>query len=347
MEHGKICIKCNEWKVFEEFGKDAGKKDGLKVWCKECRKKYDRQRKRTTFDIITDTGKICTKCNEWKEYKEFYKCSYKKDGFRCECKECYKKYEKENGLRFVERKKRYRQENIEKLREKNREFMKQYYIDNTEKIKKYHQDNAEEIKKQRKKWYQENAEELKKQSKKRYQENSEFAKEYSKQRYRENAEKLRLVSREYRQKNSKLIKQYNKQYRQTEKGKAINNDAHARRSKRAKAVGGEFLYETKQEIFKRDKGICQHCGIEVSMKRGGNASFDHLIPVSWGGKSTLENGQLLCKSCNSSKSNKLDEILLATLPNPDDNIVWEVMNKRFAEIFKKIEYWKLPWNRNI
>lgn len=33
---------------------------------------------------------------------------------------------------------------------------------------------------------------------------------------------------------------------------------------------------------------------------------DHILPYSRGGESTLENHQLLCASCNKSKSNKIE-----------------------------------------
>lgn len=37
----KRCPKCNHEKPFTDFGKDSQKKDGLKVWCKSCKKLGD------------------------------------------------------------------------------------------------------------------------------------------------------------------------------------------------------------------------------------------------------------------------------------------------------------------
>ena len=52
----------------------------------------------------------------------------------------------------------------------------------------------------------------------------------------------------------------------------------------------------KREVWRRDQGKCVECGINE------NLEFDHIIPVSRGGANTVRNLQLLCESCNRSKS---------------------------------------------
>ncbi len=54
---------------------------------------------------------------------------------------------------------------------------------------------------------------------------------------------------------------------------------------------------TRQNIFKRDKFICQYCG---SAK---NLTLDHIIPRSKGGKSSWSNLVTACKQCNANKGN--------------------------------------------
>jgi hypothetical protein len=57
----------------------------------------------------------------------------------------------------------------------------------------------------------------------------------------------------------------------------------------------------KVEVWKRDKGVCVKCGSDK------NLHYDHIIPYSKGGTSlTSKNIQLLCMSCNISKSNKIE-----------------------------------------
>jgi len=54
---------------------------------------------------------------------------------------------------------------------------------------------------------------------------------------------------------------------------------------------------TKKVVYSRDGGICQCCGSYE------NLEYDHIIPYSCGGSSEVSNIQLLCLTCNRSKSN--------------------------------------------
>lgn len=60
-----------------------------------------------------------------------------------------------------------------------------------------------------------------------------------------------------------------------------------------------FSAEVQKEVFRRDNGQCRRCGIDY------NIQYDHIIPFSKGGASSLENCQILCQSCNLRKSNKI------------------------------------------
>lgn len=55
--------------------------------------------------------------------------------------------------------------------------------------------------------------------------------------------------------------------------------------------------KTKKIVFTRDGGKCQCCGSYS------NIEYDHIIPTSCGGGSSVSNIQLLCLRCNRSKSN--------------------------------------------
>ena len=54
------------------------------------------------------------------------------------------------------------------------------------------------------------------------------------------------------------------------------------------------------KIMKVDKSICPICGKhhEIDEMEG-----DHIIPWSKGGKTTIDNLQMLCKKCNREKGN--------------------------------------------
>lgn len=63
--------------------------------------------------------------------------------------------------------------------------------------------------------------------------------------------------------------------------------------------GSRYISDAlKVEVMARDGGVCQSCGVAE------NLEFDHIHPVSKGGESTIDNLQILCRSCNRSKRAK-------------------------------------------
>lgn len=60
-----------------------------------------------------------------------------------------------------------------------------------------------------------------------------------------------------------------------------------------------FDHFEKTVIYRRDKGICQLCGKEVSWEE---YQADHIRAYITGGPTTIDNGQVLCTSCNAKKS---------------------------------------------
>ena len=54
-------------------------------------------------------------------------------------------------------------------------------------------------------------------------------------------------------------------------------------------------------IYSRDNYRCKLCG---RSERQDYLEIDHIKPISKGGKSTLDNLQTLCRTCNKQKGNK-------------------------------------------
>ncbi|OOF38641.1 HNH endonuclease [Rodentibacter rarus] len=62
-----------------------------------------------------------------------------------------------------------------------------------------------------------------------------------------------------------------------------------------------FSDKDKRILFERQNGICSNCNQTFELSE---MEADHVTPWSQGGKTDLNNGQMLCKSCNRKKSNK-------------------------------------------
>jgi hypothetical protein len=68
--------------------------------------------------------------------------------------------------------------------------------------------------------------------------------------------------------------------------------------------------EVMLKVVRRDGQMCQICRKNVP---DNDLHLDHIIPISRGGTSTVENIRVLCSECNRKKSDSLDEILAPQL----------------------------------
>ncbi|MEE1981616.1 HNH endonuclease signature motif containing protein [Shewanella xiamenensis] len=62
-----------------------------------------------------------------------------------------------------------------------------------------------------------------------------------------------------------------------------------------------FTDSDKRTMYERQSGICSLCKVAFEISE---MEADHITPWSQGGKTDLANGQMICKNCNRTKSDK-------------------------------------------
>jgi len=92
---------------------------------------------------------------------------------------------------------------------------------------------------------------------------------------------------------------------------------------------------TRANIFSRDGNLCQYCGKPFSRSE---LSIDHVIPRSYGGKSSWDNVVCCCISCNRKKGGKTPrqaQMKLLALPCKPR---WTTLNKISLHEIKRKEW---------
>lgn len=146
-------------------------------------------------------------------------------------------------------------------------------------------------------------------------------------------DKLREAKKIYRLKNAERIKEKDRKYYAQNKHRWIiqekkkKNDPIARkrqyaiinrwrkknkdqvnvwtRNRRAliKRLEGTHTKQDILDLFAEQRGLCAHCSCDITL----GYHVDHIIPVSKMGRNDKENLQLLCRTCNLTKNNKVTE----------------------------------------
>jgi len=220
--------------------------------------------------MLKKKKKKCPKCNDVKNSNEFYE---NKGRFSSYCKNCLKQTSKEN----IEKRKQYRIDNIDKIK--------------TQK-KKWRDENKHHIKLKKKLWAEENKDKIKQNYNKWKNENKEYLKAYHKQWAEENRNHLKEYQKNWREENKDYIKKYNKQ------NPHIITNA---RIKRQNKINDRITKDEWFEIMFLYDFKCFYCDLILN----NNYTLDHIIPISKGGKHCFDNLIPACRSCNSSKTNKI------------------------------------------
>ena len=178
--------------------------------------------------------------------------------------------------------------------------------------RRYYAENPERGKEKSRQWREANPERKKANRKEEYARNSEKAKANARQWNKDNPERKRESSHKWWQSNRERAKENGSRWSRNNRDKkremlnrwrrenpAACTAEHTRRRAKQVAAGGKFTAAEWVALVDHYGGKCLCCGrTDVKL------TADHVIPVSKGGTSNIDNIQPLCRSCNSHKNDK-------------------------------------------
>jgi len=241
--------------------------------------------------------RLCTKCGvEKPATPEFFgKAKLGLHGLRAQCKPCCRAYNRvwqsydyaKNPERYLKRCQDYRDRHAEEYRRRQRERVRP---DRKSYMEEYHRSRRDEEKRVR--------EEAERNRKPTEEERSAARKAYQRLYYALNKNKYASRSKMWREQNGDRARELARDRRA--KDPARHREYWHRYRGLKNAARGEFSSSDLHVLMDRQNGLCFYCFQSLTV-----ITVDHFIPLSRGGSNEPKNLRLACKSCNSSKSNKL------------------------------------------
>lgn len=216
--------------------------------------------------------KICPKCDEKKEVGKFYKDSSKKDGLSSWCRECVKAKSRASYA-------------VDKDRAKA-------------KMRAYRETHQEQISQQKRRWRETNLDHARAKSREWSEKNKNRAKENHRRWRGENKERLRQAHQSWVEENIERHQANQKRWRINNPHAVINYN-----TRRRAAIGNSIITCEQWRSLMMEYGFkCFYCSETLI---AANRSLDHIIPLSRGGRHHVDNLIPCCRSCNSSKKDRI------------------------------------------
>lgn len=201
-----------------------------------------------------------------------------KDGLRGECKGCRKQYQEANKEHIAKKNKRNYEDHKEIISERG----KQYNENHKEQRREYVKINKESISKMRKQYRDANRTKI-----------AEWQKMY----HKANKAKVSMQRRLYYESNKTKISERFRSWQLNNPDKV--RQLNQKRKARKEALPNSLTIQEWNVTKERFNNCCAYCGEEKQLTQ------DHFHPLGKGGEYTKDNIIPACKSCNSSKCDKL------------------------------------------
>lgn len=249
--------------------------------------------------------KICSACKEEKGVAEFHKnkANTGNDGLCYHCKDCGRERSRlwaQSNRDNINKKRRDRYAEDEEYRNKDKAKRILYYENNKEKTaistKQWKQDNKEKVSEHNEKWRKANPEKVAAQKKRYREKHPEKIAASNKKWAQNNPDKVSAQHKRYNEKNREKKEAGKRRWRRENHDKVLAMK-HKRRALKS-GNGGSFSDQEWRELVMCTGNKCLCCGF-VHVK----LTPDHIVPLTKGGTSNIDNIQPLCVSCNSKKGN--------------------------------------------
>lgn len=86
-EEGRECSRCGTFKSWDNFARNRHGTRGRQSWCRDCFREYEGRQKKKEY-LITDGGRECSECEQFKPWSEFHKRRDLSSGHASQCKSC-------------------------------------------------------------------------------------------------------------------------------------------------------------------------------------------------------------------------------------------------------------------
>lgn len=166
----------------------------------------------------------------------------------------------------------------------------------------YYRAHREQIKAHAKEYARLNCEANRKRARNWYSENRDAALARILARQRLKRDEILAYKAEYRQKNRELLREKQRQYTIDHPEQLLNASAVRRARKRNGTVNSRGIRKWMEQVKSGRSFICYYCQERISVK---HIHFDHIVPLSKGGKHCLSNLCASCDECNLNKRAKL------------------------------------------